>query len=97
MQNIKHKRQPEATRNKLIEATQSLVLKRGFNATTVDDICAEAGVTKGSFFHHFENKDDIGLAAVRAWGDFGLGVYTKVAEVPGGPLEEIHALFDVME
>lgn len=97
MQNKKQKRQPEATRGKLIEATLSLMLKHGFNATTVDDICAEAGVTKGSFFHHFENKDDIGQAAVRAWGEYGRSVYAKASEKQGGPLEEIHSLFEIME
>lgn len=97
MQETKLKRQPEATRNKLIEATGSLITKRGFNATTVDDICAEAGVTKGSFFHHFKNKDDIGEAVVRAWGEFGRVTYAKASEKPGGPLAEIHAIFDIME
>ena len=90
-------RQPEATRRKLIEATYSLMLKRGFNATTVDEICAEAGVTKGSFFHHFKNKDDIGQAAVRAWGEFGLAEYARALEKSGEPLEQIHRMFDMME
>lgn len=97
MQEGKHKRQPEATRSKLIEATGSLITKRGFNATTVDDICAEAGVTKGSFFHHFKNKDEIGEAVVRAWGEFGRVTYAKASARPGGPLEEIHAIFEIME
>ena len=37
---------------------------RGYNATTVDDICADAGVTKGGFFHYFKSKDDIAHAAL---------------------------------
>jgi TetR/AcrR family transcriptional repressor of nem operon len=73
------------------------MLKRGFNATTVDEICAEASLTKGSFFHHFENKDDIGRAAVRAWGEFGQSLYAEAWKEPGEPLEEIHRLFDIME
>lgn len=36
----------------------------GYNATTVDDVCREAGVTKGGFFHYFKSKDDIAKAAV---------------------------------
>jgi TetR/AcrR family transcriptional regulator, transcriptional repressor for nem operon len=90
-------KQPETTRRKLVEATTALMLKRGFNATTVDEICAEASLTKGSFFHHFENKDDIGRAAVRAWGEFGQSLYAEAWKEPGEPLEEIHRLFDIME
>lgn len=37
---------------------------RGFNATTVDDVCAAAGVTKGGFFHYFKSKEDLATAAV---------------------------------
>jgi TetR/AcrR family transcriptional regulator, transcriptional repressor for nem operon len=90
-------RQPEATRRKLIEATMGLMLRRGFNATTVDQICAEAGVTKGSFFHHFHSKDDIGQAAIKAWGEFGQSIYAEAWKQPAGPLEEIHRLFDIMD
>jgi TetR/AcrR family transcriptional repressor of nem operon len=96
MKNKESRKQPETTRRKLIEATVSLMLKRGFNATTVDEICAEAGVTKGSFFHHFENKDDIGQAVLKAWGEFGQSVYAEAWKQPGEPLEEIHRLFDIM-
>ncbi len=73
------------------------MLKRGFNATTVDEICAEAGLTKGSFFHHFESKDDIGRAAVKAWGEFGMSAYSEAWKQPGAPLDEIHRVFDIME
>jgi TetR/AcrR family transcriptional repressor of nem operon len=97
MNNKESRKQPETTRRRLIEATVALMLKRGFNATTVDEICAEAGVTKGSFFHHFENKDDIGQAVVKAWGEFGQSVYAEAWKQPGEPLEEIHRLFDIMD
>jgi TetR/AcrR family transcriptional repressor of nem operon len=92
----KEKKQPEA-RRKLIEATTSLILKQGFNATTLDEICAKAGVAKGSFFYHFENKDDIGQAVAKAWGEFGQAMYAKAWKKPGEPLEEIHRLFDVID
>jgi len=89
-------KEPKA-RRKLIEATTSLMLRRGFNATTLDEICAEAGVAKGSFFYHFENKDDIGHAVAKAWGEFGQAMYAEAWKTPGEPLEEIHRLFDIME
>jgi len=94
---LKRTRQPELKRQKLIEAAIRLILKRGYNATTVDDICAEAKITKGSFFHHFKNKEEIGQAAVKAWGEFGQSIYAEAWKQPGEPLEEIHRLFNIME
>lgn len=40
------------------------MLEKSFTATTVDDICDAAGLTKGSFFHYFENKDGLGKAVL---------------------------------
>jgi TetR/AcrR family transcriptional repressor of nem operon len=52
------------TKRKLVDAGVNLMRRQGFNATTVDDICASAGVTKGGFFHYFKSKQDLAKAAV---------------------------------
>jgi TetR/AcrR family transcriptional repressor of nem operon len=56
------------SKTKLLNAALHVIRAKGYAATTVDDICGEAGVTKGSFFHHFKSKDDLALAAVAHWG-----------------------------
>ena len=56
-----------SSRQKLLDAALHVIRSKGYAATTVDDICAAAGVTKGSFFHHFKSKDDLALAAVAHW------------------------------
>jgi TetR/AcrR family transcriptional regulator, transcriptional repressor for nem operon len=91
------RKQPDATRRKLVEAATNLMLKQGFNATTVDDICAEAGLTKGAFFHHFKDKDALALAAVNAWAEMGLSMYAQALQKPDRPLEEIHRIIEIME
>ena len=48
------------TRQKLLDAAQELMLAKGFTATTVDEVCETAGLTKGSFFHYFEGKEHLG-------------------------------------
>jgi TetR/AcrR family transcriptional repressor of nem operon len=40
---------------------------KGYAATSVQDLCDTAGVTKGAFFHHFRSKDELGVAAVERW------------------------------
>jgi TetR/AcrR family transcriptional repressor of nem operon len=47
---------------KLLDAGRQLMLRRGYTATSVDEVCAQAGVTKGSFFHHFPSKEEFGKA-----------------------------------
>ncbi len=53
-----------ATRTKLLEAARDVIRTKGYTATTVDDICTEAGVTKGGFFHHFPSKEQLAKAAL---------------------------------
>ncbi|MGL4406716.1 MAG: TetR/AcrR family transcriptional regulator, partial [Notoacmeibacter sp.] len=48
------------TQDKILNAALKLVRQKGFGATRIDDICAEAGVTKGAFFHHFKDKEAMG-------------------------------------
>lgn len=60
-------RQPNQSKAKLLEAATRLIRQKGYSATTIDDICAAAGVTKGSFFHHFKTKDELGIEATQQW------------------------------
>ena len=55
------------SRTGLLDAALDLIRAKGYSATAVDEICHRAGVTKGSFFHHFRSKDDLALAAVSHW------------------------------
>lgn len=57
---------PDA-RTRLLDAALPLFRQQGYTATTVDDLCRTAGVTKGAFFHHFESKEAAALAAVEHW------------------------------
>ncbi len=54
-------------RRKLLDATLQVVRAQGYAGASVDDICREAGVTKGSFFHHFKSKDELAVAATEHW------------------------------
>ncbi len=54
-------------RQRLLDAAFGLVRTKGYHATTVDELCAVAGVTKGAFFHHFASKQDLAVAAADHW------------------------------
>jgi TetR/AcrR family transcriptional repressor of nem operon len=55
------------SKTKLLDAALHVIRAKGYAATTVDDICHQAGVTKGSFFHHFKSKDELAIAAIAHW------------------------------
>lgn len=57
----------EETRSKILASAIKLFSTRGFNAASVDDICADAGISKGAFYHHFKSKQDLFLALLDVW------------------------------
>lgn len=76
-------RNAPATQAKLLDAARDVIRAKGYAATTVDDICAAAGVSKGSFFHHFSSKEALGVAAIAAFDAmatalFASAPYTKL-------------------
>jgi TetR/AcrR family transcriptional repressor of nem operon len=65
----------ENARVRLVDATIDLVRSNGYAATRVDDVCAAAGVTKGSFFHHFASKEELAVASAAAWNQRAAKVF----------------------
>jgi len=53
-----------ATRLNILQKAFGLVYQNGYRTTSVDDIIATTQVTKGAFFYHFKNKDEMGLAMI---------------------------------
>lgn len=66
---------PVTARDRLLEAAVKLVRTNGYSATSVDDLCREAGVTKGAFFHHFPTKEALGVAAAVYWSSSTSGFF----------------------
>ncbi len=57
----------EETRAKILESAVKLFSTRGYTAASMDDLCAEAGISKGAFYHHFESKQALFLALLDGW------------------------------
>ncbi len=66
---------PHESKTRLLDAALHVIRAKGYAATTIDDICRQAGVTKGSFFHHFKSKDELALAAASYWGTMTGGFF----------------------
>lgn len=63
------------TKVKLLDAARDLIRGKGYAATTVDDICKAAGVTKGSFFHHFDSKEQLAIEGAEHFSEMAAGLF----------------------
>lgn len=84
----KHHPERGDARTRLLEAARDVIRMKGFAATSVEDLCRAAGVTKGAYFHHFKTKEDLGAAAAAYWAE------TTSAFFAGAPYHEHDDPFD---
>lgn len=80
---------------KLLGQALNLIRTKGYAATSVDDLCRAAGVTKGAFYHHFAAKDDLAVATARHWSEvtgkvFAAARYNTLED----PLDRVLAYLD---
>ena len=86
---------PNNARTKLLQAALGVIRTKGYTATTVDELCAAAGVTKGAFFHHFDSKEALAVAAADFWSEttgalFAAAAYHDQAD----PLDRVLGYID---
>jgi TetR/AcrR family transcriptional regulator, transcriptional repressor for nem operon len=88
--------QTDSAKDKILRAALSRIRTNGYAATTVEDLCAAAGVTKGAFFHHFDSKEDLAVAAIDHWSEmtgalFAGAAYHKLTD----PLHRVLGYIDL--
>ncbi|MDA9544809.1 TetR family transcriptional regulator [Bradyrhizobium yuanmingense] len=59
----------EATRERILEIAEAAVLAKGFGATSIEEVIAEAGLTKSGFFYHFRDKNALAREMLRRYVD----------------------------
>ena len=94
---VSHERSDHPARfaTRLLDAAMQVIRAQGYSGTTVDDICSAAGLTKGAFFHHFESKEDLAVAAAAHFSQmaerlFGAAPYRELAD----PLDRLLGYVD---
>lgn len=83
----------EATRLSILEKAFELIYAKGYQTTSVDDIIATTKVTKGAFYYHFKNKDEMGIAIINELLKPTLtGSFIGPLQTGGDPLTAIYQL-----
>ncbi len=86
------------TRDRLIQEAMDLFYRHGFHAVGLDRILAAVGVTKTTFYNHFESKDDLVLAVLERRDRLELDAWRQAVQERGGadPRARLLAAFDVL-
>ncbi|HTF49602.1 MAG TPA: helix-turn-helix domain-containing protein [Pseudonocardia sp.] len=94
-------RDGSATKQRILDAAERLVIENGFAATSVDQVIAESGSSKGAFFHHFGSKLDLARELVDRYAAAELADLEKaVAQVQAAtedPVERVIAFIRIFE
>jgi TetR/AcrR family transcriptional regulator, transcriptional repressor for nem operon len=65
------------SKSKLLDAALYVIRAKGYSAARVEDVCEAAGLTKGSFFHHFDTKEHLALAAAEHFAAFAESIFSE--------------------
>ncbi|MGO9339959.1 MAG: TetR/AcrR family transcriptional regulator [Terracidiphilus sp.] len=83
------------SKTRLLNAALHVIRAKGYSATRIEDICEAAGLTKGSFFHHFDSKEALALAAADYWNEITGGVFASAPyRSHADPLDRLLAYVD---
>lgn len=90
---------PRTGRERLVVAAVELFYRHGFGAVGIDRVIAQAGVTKTTFYKHFESKDDLMVAAVRRRDEWESQAWANAVRKLAGndPARQLLAMLDVMD
>jgi TetR/AcrR family transcriptional repressor of nem operon len=91
----------EATRERILDAAQAMILDHGFAGVSVDRLIQSLGLTKGAFFHHFKNKNDLARSLIRRYADAGMQFFrdslARARKLSADPLQQFLIIIGLYE
>lgn len=83
----------QATKTKLMDIAERLILNRGFSAMSIDEVIKEAGITKGGFFYHFDSKNSLVYALMQRYREKEAFIFSdlfkRAEELTSDPLQQM--------
>ena len=94
-------RDPEKTRERILDSAEALILDHGFGATSVEAVVTRAGITKGAFFHHFPSKSELARALIERFAqadrEFFAAQLERARRLASDPLQQVLLLIGLYE
>lgn len=91
----------ETTRKRILDAAQAMILDHGFAGVSVDQLIQSLGLTKGAFFHHFKNKNDLARSLIRRYADEGMQFFSdslaRAKKLSNDPLQQLLIIIGLYE
>ncbi|HJQ82915.1 MAG TPA: TetR/AcrR family transcriptional regulator [Candidatus Binatia bacterium] len=87
------------TRDRLLDVAEDVFYREGFHAVGLDRILAEVGVTKTTFYNHFQSKEDLILGVLRVRDQWWRKIFAERLRERAGddPAAQLRAIFDVLD
>jgi TetR/AcrR family transcriptional repressor of nem operon len=83
------------SKTRILNAALRVFREKGYSATRIEDVCEAAGLTKGSFFHHFSTKEELAIAAADYWNEVTSALFASAPyHQPADPLDRVLAYVD---
>jgi TetR/AcrR family transcriptional repressor of nem operon len=83
------------SKTRILNAALQVIRSKGYSATRIEDVCESAGLTKGSFFHHFSTKEELAIASADYWSEMTSALFAGAPyHAPADPLERVLAYVD---
>ena len=91
----------EETRERILDRAQAMILECGYAGVSIDKLIQSLGLTKGAFFHHFRNKNDLARSLIRRYADQGLELFSdnlaRAKKLTDDPLQQFLVLIGLYE
>ncbi len=93
-----HNRSTHPTKQRLLDAGLAMLLEHGYNDLGIQALLAATGTPKGSFYHHFADKEDFALQVVdRYMQGVHAGLDACLGDAGRPPLERVRRFFEMTQ
>ncbi|QMV42757.1 TetR/AcrR family transcriptional regulator [Cohnella cholangitidis] len=89
---VKGRSDGEETKKRITNKAKHLFIQKGYGAVTMNEVCEEAGVSKGSLYHHFPSKDELFLFVIEEDSEHWQNEWNKKRATLNGIEEQMYAL-----
>ncbi len=87
-----------STKQRLLDTGQTMLLKHGYHDLGIQAVLATTGIPKGSFYHHFRDKEDFGLQVIDQYmGQVHEGLDMCLGDLSRPPIDRVRAFFELTQ